>query len=418
MDLIAAIKKITLTQDERLYSMRSYIESEFPTVTKALKLLDSQNGFRNKGFNLVKRDSKKHGYLYYVRYPHNGKYLPSKWNTGTNNKIEAERYAKENKDRLIKKYVERHDKKIYETFEKYFDSPEFLLEEKRTQAITERVRREYNGVIKNKFVPFLKEKNINVFEKINIHTMSEFQDWMLIKGLKPQSINNMMKAVKRVMAYLFRNNIIKENPGIESLPVRQGDLKPRGCYEMEKIKGVFNKKWDSDRSHLLCMIIYTTGMRNTEIKKIKKEDLILIDETNFINIKESKTENGIRIVPLHENVYKKIIDYSENKKDKETIFNIHDNDVFRDANFELAKKINSFEQMKRENITFYSGRHFFKTMLNAEGLGVDIEEIFMGHKVSGDVAKLYNHRDKQGQIKLLKKAKEMISIIDKCIFEQ
>jgi hypothetical protein len=37
----------------------------------------------------------------------------------------------------------------------------------------------------------------------------------------------------------------------------------------------------------------------------------------------------------------------------------------------------------------------------------------MGHKVSGDVSKNYNHKDKQGREKLLKKAKEVFTILDK-----
>jgi hypothetical protein len=37
-----------------------------------------------------------------------------------------------------------------------------------------------------------------------------------------------------------------------------------------------------------------------------------------------------------------------------------------------------------------------KTMMNAGGLGEDIEEYFMGHKTSGDVSKRYNHKGRQG----------------------
>ena len=71
--------------------------------------------------------------------------------------------------------------------------------------------------------------------------------------------------------------------------------------------------------------------------------------------------------------------------------------------------------LEKENIVFYSGRHFWKTMMNAADLG-DIEEYFMGHRVRGDVAKRYNHRDKQGQDKIVKKAQEVFRILDKTLF--
>ena len=41
-------------------------------------------------------------------------------------------------------------------------------------------------------------------------------------------------------------------------------------------------------------------------------------------------------------------------------------------------------------------------------------EYFMGHKVSGDVAKRYNHRDKHGQKKLIAKTKEVLKILVFC----
>jgi hypothetical protein len=40
----------------------------------------------------------------------------------------------------------------------------------------------------------------------------------------------------------------------------------------------------------------------------------------------------------------------------------------------------------------------------------------MGHKVSKDVAKRYNHLDKQGKEKLLEKAHEVFSILDRRLF--
>jgi hypothetical protein len=54
--------------------------------------------------------------------------------------------------------------------------------------------------------------------------------------------------------------------------------------------------------------------------------------------------------------------------------------------------------------------------MSANDLG-DIEEYFMGHKVSKNVAERYNHRDKQGRKRLLAKAREMFRILDKTLFK-
>jgi len=55
-------------------------------------------------------------------------------------------------------------------------------------------------------------------------------------------------------------------------------------------------------------------------------------------------------------------------------------------------------------------------MMNAGGLGDDIEEVFMGHTVSGNVAKLYNHRDKLGKGRVIAKAKQVYKILEQYIF--
>ena len=73
------------------------------------------------------------------------------------------------------------------------------------------------------------------------------------------------------------------------------------------------------------------------------------------------------------------------------------------------------EELERDNITFYSGRHFYKTMLNLYNLG-EIEELFMGHKVGKKVSDRYNHKNKRGEKELLGKAKRAIEVIDLSLF--
>jgi hypothetical protein len=55
--------------------------------------------------------------------------------------------------------------------------------------------------------------------------------------------------------------------------------------------------------------------------------------------------------------------------------------------------------------------------MNAEELGDDIEEYFMGHKISNDVSKRYNHKDKQGWDRLEKKVHLVLAILDKKLFK-
>lgn len=60
-------------------------------------------------------------------------------------------------------------------------------------------------------------------------------------------------------------------------------------------------------------------MRNSEIKRIQKSDIIEIEGVHLIDIKTSKTGSGVRVVPLHHRVYDKIMEYSKKMDDNEPI---------------------------------------------------------------------------------------------------
>jgi len=412
--LVEAISQIRKNQLEDITSLRIYVKNNFPDMIKALGQIDTEylRPKRRKGFNLIIKETKLHGRRIYARLSHNGKTLPTKFNTFTDNEREAEIYVLKNKERLIEGYLSRKDGRMYKKLESFYD-------DSKQDNLSDRCRKEYGTVIKNKFIPFLQQEKITEFSRITKSTLVKFQDTLLKTGIRPQSVNNNMKAIRKLFEKLARQNIVENNPCefVKGLPVKEENKKPRGCYELEKIKGVFRRKWKDELSYLLCSLIYTTGMRNSEIKRIKLNDIELIDGCRFIRIEKSKTANGIRLVPLHKSLYEKIKIWGiKNKAGENPLFDIH-NEKFNRANNELARRLKvSDEELERENITFYSGRHFWKTLMSAEGLGEDIEEIFMGHKVVANVAKLYNHKDKQGRSRMVKKAKQVFSILDDCIF--
>jgi integrase len=283
----------------------------------------------------------------------------------------------------------------------------------------------YLKSILNNWIPFLKKNFIKNLEEINTPLLARYQDYCLAKGLKPQTVNHYVSFVSSILDYLVLRGQIKINPckGLTTLKVKQEDQKVKGCYNISKLKGVFNKKWKNEISYMLSLIMYTTNMRNSEIEKIQVKDIFVIDKIHFIDIDESKTKNGVRIVPLHDFVYRKIMIYIKKHKlkDNDYLFKLPNckrlgSKRYKDAYLELAEYTGyNTDRLKKENITFYSGRHFWKTLMNSAGLG-EVEEYFMGHKVSNDVAKRYNHRDRQGQVKLAERAGRVFKILNAKLF--
>jgi site-specific recombinase XerD len=420
-------------EDIRLRKIQAEWQEKSPELFAALRSMDikviahSEAQKNPKRYNLIKRPSKKYGYLYYVRYIDKGKLVPSKWNTHTNILREAEGFAQENRDRILAGYYAKHaeknaDNNLYSILKRYYEagSPYLEKDKNRNRILNKKTRSVYYHFMNKKFIPYLQENNIESFEKINSPCIANFQDYLLAEGTKPQTVNRYMSSINAVFDQLLITGVIKENPidRVKSLKMGAKSAEIRGCHDIDKIKGVFNTKWEDSLSYMLCLMIYSTGMRNSEIEKIKVNDLTELGGIRFVDIKESKTENGVRLVPLHDFVYKKIQQYIKQtgKKGENYIFSDHggpnQSTLYNQANALLGKKLKLSED-DLKGITFYSGRHFWKTLMNSEGLGDDIEEFFMGHKVSGDVSKNYNHKDKQGREKLLEKAKEVFTILDK-----
>jgi len=422
MTLQDALKTVSGEQQNVLY-LRALVEKEQPKIMKALQLIDEEykTAKRPKGYNLIKVSNKKLGFVYYVRYWHEGSMLPSKWCTHTNDYEKACEYALANRGTLIAQYIGKAKGEVVRFFEDFYkaDNPIFQNESKKGNEMTEENRKRFYSSVTKKFVPFLLEQRIRTFQAITVPLLDNFQDALLETGLISKSVNADMLAVGKVLKYLTRKGILETNPhlNLEPVPPKPGEKKTHGCYELEKLNGVFNKEWEDRQSFLLNLIGYTTNMRNIEIKAFSKNDILLMGGCRFIDIKESKTENGIRVVPLHDTVYRHIMDYAKTAGVATPILGATSKSQFQKAAHVLGRMMGVCKGfMEEHNITFYSGRHAWKTMMSAGGLGEDVEEIFMGHKVSNDVKKLYNHRDKHGQEKVVEKAKKVFSILDTMLF--
>jgi len=419
-----------LTEKNYLDGLRKQYKKFIPAA-QALKNLNGQFAPKRvpKGYTLSKVPSKKYGFLLYVRYIRDGKLVPSRWNTHTNNYKAADQFAYNNRKEILSAYDARrtdNTENILRVMESYYEKDSEYLKDAVDlgRNLVDKTRINYHGIIKSEFIPFLKNNNIKSYTDITPKIITKFQIHLLRKGNKPQSINKYFGAIRTMLDHLVTCDVIPENVMKKVKWLNEDrSRETRGCYEINKLYGIFNRKWHDELSYMLCLIIYSTGLRNSEIEKITLQDIIKINTCHFINVRISKTANGIRIVPLHPFVYQKITEYTKknSKADNEAIFywpsRKHDR-LYQHANLTLGKKLKmTKETLEAENITFYSGRHYWKTLMNAHELG-DIEEIFMGHKVSADVAKRYNHRDKQGQTLFLKKTREVFAILDKTLFKQ
>jgi len=377
-------------------------------------------------YSIVARRGKK-GKTYYVRYFRNGKMIPSQWSTRAADFREAELFAKANKETILARYFKRKEGKVlYAVLRNYYakDSTHLVIDAARGRKLSETSRQILRGFIVNTFIPFLRIHRIKEFEEIEPVVMCRFQNYLLMeKGLLPQSINRQIGGIKAIFSHLFMTGVITRNIMKDIDPLRAMNTKIRGCYSLETLAGIFKAVWEDKMAYLLCSLIYSAGLRNGEIQNLRVHDIIYKEDICFLSISKSKTASGIRIIPLHPKVRETLDEWIREKGlDGEDYLFVADSEC---RIFKTAKKANitmasilgkDLGDLERDNITFYSGRHFYKTMLNFHNLG-DIEELFMGHKVNKKVSERYNHKDKRGEKALLTEARKAIEIIDLTLFQ-
>jgi len=317
-------------------------------------------------------------------------------------------------------------KDLYAVLNIYYtkNSSYLTVDAARGRKINETSRQILHGFIVNTFIPFLRKNKINEFDEIKPVVMGRFQNYLLLeKGLLPQSINRQIGGIKAVFNHMFMTGVIEQNLIKDIVPLRSLCNKIRSCYSIEDLLGIFKEQWVDKKSYLLCSLIYSTGVRNSELQHLAVKDITVKEDIHFLNITKSKTDAGIRIVPLHPKIHKALEEWiAENRlSGEDSLFTKSGNQRI----FKTAKRANMCmgsllgkkpEDLEVENITFYSGRHFYKTMLNLHNLG-DIEELFMGHKVNRQISERYNHKDKRGEKELLKQARKAIEIVDKTLFQ-
>ena len=377
-------------------------------------------------FSIVARYGRK-GKIFYVRYFQENKMIPSQWSTKTDNYEKAAIFAKTNREKILNKYNNRKEGKVlYNVLRNYYtkESSYLAIDCARGRKINEASRKILHGFIINTFIPFLLDNKIREFNDIKPIVMSRFQNYLLIeKKLLPQSINRQISGIKAIFSHLYMTGVIDRNIIKDISSLRSMNGKIRGCYSIDELKGIFKRKWEDKKAFLLCSMIYSAGLRNSEIQNLKSSDIIIKEDIHFLNITKSKTANGLRIIPLHPKILEAVNEWTAEKHlscDDYLFVKNSSQRLFRaakkSANYMGALLGKGKDTLQKENISFYSGRHFYKTLLNLYNLG-DIEEIFMGHKVSKKVSERYNHKDKRGEKEILKKARRVIEIIDFSLFQ-
>lgn len=162
---------------------------------------------------------------------------------------------------------------------------------------------------------YLEENQIDV-STLSIKDAQNYQGWLIENGTKEGnkytsgSIRNFMKVAKRFYEYLKQKDIVVTNPFKEVVLIRSEKKLPKNILkekEMNKLLKALSDFTDVEgdlkrierryRVHVICEVMYATGLRISEVASLQIPDIDL--EKREIHLREGKGGEG-RVVFLNE----------------------------------------------------------------------------------------------------------------------
>ncbi len=156
------------------------------------------------------------------------------------------------------------------------------------------------------------------FEKTQIKEIS-FKDvrrWavsLINKGNTPRTVNRKLSSLKSFFKYLCREKKIASNPMDKVVAPKQEKKIPGFIAEhaMKIFKEIdFGEGFEAIRDQLVVEMFYQTGMRLSELKKIKNTDFNRASSV----VKVLGKRNKERLIPIHENLFFLLDQYIEEKQ--------------------------------------------------------------------------------------------------------
>ncbi len=145
------------------------------------------------------------------------------------------------------------------------------------------------------------------------------RDWIINlynNGLSPQSIKRKISSVKKYYTFLQREQIIQTNPTDKIILPKTNKKLPEFIKQNEILilfeKLNFSNSFTGQRDKLILNILYSTGIRLSELINLKEQDINIKDKT----IKVLGKRNKERIIPFPEVLISNINTYIKIKEEK------------------------------------------------------------------------------------------------------
>ena len=209
-------------------------------------------------------------------------------------------------------------------------------------------------------------------------------DFIIRLGYSATYQNQMVSAIKIYYTIAGKGKV---DPEFLERPRRRRSL-PK-VFSKEEVSSILNSSGNL-KHKLLLWIIYSCGLRRSEVTNIRVTDLDR--ERNILHIREGKGKVD-RFVPVPDKVWVKVDEYTRAYKPREYLFEGQTGGRYSSESVYRVFKDALIKAGIKKDVGVHSLRHSYATHLHENGLDIRYIQELLGHK-SSRTTEIYTHVSK------------------------
>lgn len=246
---------------------------------------------------------------------------------------------------------------------------------------------------------FLKNPPIT---RITASDITRYQEFRAEEGNEIRTIDNKISIIRALFNFAIKQGYTRNGNPAENRALLTKKQRLSGGYaifEKEEIEQFFKSEFfkaqeakDPDYTTAVLLGLFT-GCRIGEITSLKKDNFKKSSTgISYLVIRDSKTQAGIREVPLHPYLIERISEFLDKKTDK--LFKYVEKEGKGSGNAvgkKFSRNLDS-ARINREKLVFHSLRKFVNNELMKNGVSLENRCQFIGHEIENVNVAIYTNK--------------------------